>query len=135
MLKKIAIILMILLFGARPVQADTVWLSGHHEINDGDTYWEIWMYNDATADMFGGDVVQLGALDSSEFNMFGGTMNTLLGRHNSTVNIYSGNLSSVGLAENAVMNLYAYNVVYHPTGGGNDWSVGWLEGHYINNDK
>jgi len=62
-------------------------------------------------------------------------MNYLMGRYDSIVNIHSGNLSSVGLAENAAMNLYAYDVVYHPTDGGDDWSTGWLEGKYNNNDQ
>jgi len=118
-----------------PVQADTVWTSGHHEIYDGDSYGEIWMYNDATADMFGGDVLQLGTLDTSRFNMFGGTMDILLGRYDSISNIHGGDLNSAGLAENAVMNLYAYDVVYHPTDGGDDWSTGWLEGKYCANDE
>jgi hypothetical protein len=117
------------------IQADTVWVSGHHEINDGDVYGEIWMENDATADMWGGDVFQLGALDSSKFNMFGGTMDILIGRYDSIVNIHAGDLSSAGLAENAVMNLYAYDVVYHVTGGGDDWSTGWLEGKYYSGDE
>jgi hypothetical protein len=62
-------------------------------------------------------------------------MDILMGRYDSIVDIYGGNPSSVGLAENAVMNLYAYDVVYHPTGGGDDWLVGWLEGKYINNHQ
>jgi hypothetical protein len=124
-----------MLAAACQVQADTVWESGHHEINDGDVYGEIWMYNDCTADMWGGDVFQLGALDSSKFNMFGGTMDILIGRYDSIVNIYAGDPSSVGLAENAVMNLYAYDVVYHVTGGGDDWSTGWLEGKYYSGDE
>jgi len=37
------------------LQADTVWESGHHEIFDGNIYSEIWMYNDCTLDIFGGD--------------------------------------------------------------------------------
>jgi hypothetical protein len=119
----------------QPLRADTVWTEGYHEINDGDVYYEIWMYNDATADMFGGDVYQLGTLDSSRFSMFGGIVDILMGRYDSIIYIYGGNPSDVGLAENAVVNLYAYDVVYHPTGGGDDWSVGWLEGYYINNDQ
>jgi hypothetical protein len=119
----------------RPAQADTEWYSGHHEIVDGNVYGEIWMYNDCTADMCGGEVFQLGALDSSRFNMFGGTMDILLGRYDSIVNIHGGDLNSAGLAEKAVMNLYAHDVVYHPTDGGDDWSTGWLEGKYCANDE
>ncbi len=116
-----------------PVQADTVWTSGHHEINDGDVYGEIWMYNDATADMFGGDVFQLGALDESIFNMFAGTMDRLIVRYNSFVNIHGGTLDHliVYSDENGLVNLYAYDVVYHPI----DEYNGYIEGKYINNDQ
>jgi len=131
--KKGVLTLLILLFISSPLMAEG-WTSGHHEINDGDEYWEIWMYNDATADMWGGDVVQLYALDSSEFSMYGGLMNTLVGRYDSTINIYGGNPSGVGLSENTVLNLYAYDVMYHITDGGDDWSTGWLEGRYNDND-
>lgn len=137
MVKKeiITILIVIILCGVCHVRADTVWDSGHHEIFDGDVYWEIWMHNDATADMWGGDVYQLGTLGSSRFSMFGGTMDILLGRYDSIVNIHGGDISSAGLAENAVMNLYAYDVVYHPTDGGDDWSTGWLEGKYYATDE
>jgi hypothetical protein len=80
-----------------PVRADTVWDSGHHEILDGETYNEIWLLNDATADMLGGDVFQLGTLDTSRFNMFGGTMDILMVRYDSIVNIYGGTLSLLNI--------------------------------------
>jgi hypothetical protein len=137
-----------MLFVVCPVQADTVWTSGHHEIFDGDFYGEIWMHNDATADMFGGDVIQLGALDSSSFSMYGGTMDRLMVRGNSVVNIHSGELNQLAIYEsgyykyyddgtyeyiydNGLVNLYAYDVVYHPT----DEYNGYIEGKYINNDQ
>ena len=34
-----------LIFLSSVCLADTVWDSGHHEILDGETYQEIWMYN------------------------------------------------------------------------------------------
>jgi hypothetical protein len=124
---------MIVLCVACPVQADTVWDSGHHEILNSETYGEIWMYNDATADMWGGDVFQLGALDSSRFNMFAGTMDIILLQDNSIVNIYGGTLGSLGIYtdENGLVNLYAYDVLYHfpPS------DIGWMEGKYIGNGQ
>jgi hypothetical protein len=121
------------LFVVCPVQADTVWETGHHEIFDGDVYGEIWMLNDSTADMLGGDVFQLGALDASRFNMFAGMMDILMVRYDSIVNIYGGTLSflNVYTDENGLVNLYAYDVVYHPT----DEYNGYMEGKYINNDQ
>jgi hypothetical protein len=115
------------------VRADTVWDSGHHDILDGDVYGEIVMFNDATADMWGGDVFQLGTLDSSRFNMFAGTMDILMVRHNSIVDIYGGTLSLLHVYpdENGLVNLYARDVVYHPPVESN----GWMEGRYIGNDQ
>ena len=45
------------------------WTSGHHEITQGQTYLEIWLSNDAVADMWGGNVDHLGSLDTSRFNI------------------------------------------------------------------
>jgi hypothetical protein len=124
----------VLLAGTYPVRADIVWDSGHHDILDGQTYGEIWMSNDATADMWGGDVGQLATLDTSRFNMFAGTMNWLLVRYDSIVNIYGGSLGVLAYTEeNGLVNLYAYDVVYHSTGGYAD--RGWIEGKYLRNDQ
>jgi hypothetical protein len=124
--KKILIcMVVVLLSGTYPAWADTVWDSGHHDILDSESYHEIWLLNDATADMWGGDVFQLGALDSSRFDMFAGTMNMLMVRYNSIVNIYGGTLSFLHVYpdEDGLVNLYAYDVVYHPPGG---WTMdGW----------
>jgi hypothetical protein len=135
MVKKgtLTILAVITVFGVCPVRADTVWTSGYHEILAGDTYGEIWMHNSATADMFGGDVFQLGALDTSRFSMFAGTMDILMVRYNSIVNIYGGTLDHliVYSDEDGLVNLYAYDVVYHSI----DEYNGYIEGKYINNDQ
>jgi len=121
----------VMLFPVCPVRA-TVWTEGHHEIVDGDVYGEIWMLNDSTADMLGGDVFQLGSLDWSIFSMFEGTMDYLLVRHSSLVNIRGGDLGHLVIYdENGLVNLYAYDVAYHPTGGGD----GWMDGKYLINDQ
>lgn len=135
--KKILTILAVVVFlGVCPVKADTVWETGHHEIFDGDVYGEIWMLNDSTADMLGGDVFQLGALDASRFNMFAGMMDILMVRYDSVVNIYGGTLGSLNVYpdENGLVNLYAYDVVYHPTGGGG-YDYPWMGGRYLSNDQ
>jgi hypothetical protein len=124
---------MIVLCVVCPVRADDVWDFGHHDILDGDTYGEIEMSNDATADMWGGDVFELRALDNSRFNMYGGTMDILMVRNNSIANIYSGAISFLDIhSDNDILvNLYAYNVIYHPTEGNN----GWMEGNYVRNNQ
>jgi hypothetical protein len=111
------------------------WDSGHHDIYDGETYGEIWLHNDATADMWGGNVFQLGALDTSRFNMYDGTMNMLLVRYNSTVNIYGGTLNALNIYpnESGYVNLYADDVIFHSTGG--HYDRGWIEGKYISNNQ
>jgi len=116
----------------RNVQADTVWESGHHEINDGDVYGEIWMYNDCTLDILGGEVSRLAAYDVTVTDWFGGQMLILWARDDSIVNIYGGTLGDLWAAENSLINLYAYDVIYHPTGG--YYNLGWIEGRYLDND-
>ena len=119
----------------RNVQADTIWESGHHEINDGDVYGEIEMHNDATANMWGGEVDILKAFDSGKFSMFGGTIDEIIVRANSIVNIYGGTISRLFVypGENGLVNLYAYNVVHYPTGG--YYNGGWIEGVYVANNQ
>jgi hypothetical protein len=112
----------------QPLQADIVWTEGHHEINDGDVYGEIWMYNDATATMFGGDVYQLGMFDDSIIDMLGGVMDILIMRNNSVSYIYGGSLEALGAIDNSIVNLYAYDVIHYPTGG--HFDCGWVEGKY-----
>lgn len=144
------IIVVTALIVAHPARADTEWYSGHHGINDGDVYGEIWMYNDSTADMWGGDVFQLGALDSSRFDMFGGIMDRLMVRGNSVVNIHNGELNQLAIYtsgyykyydddntyeyiyDNGLVNLHAYDVVYHAADGNGS---GWIDGRYIANDQ
>jgi hypothetical protein len=127
-----AILVILMLCAVHPVLADIVWTEGHHEIVDGNVFGEIWLLNDATADMWGGDVLQLGALDSSGFSMFGGTMDYLLVRHESIINIHGGILSNLVIYdENGLVNLFAYDVAYHPTGGGE----GWMDGKYLIDDQ
>jgi len=116
-----------------PAQADTVWLSGHHEILDGEEYFEIWMYNDATADMFGGDVYKLEMFDTSAFDMLGGVMDIIIMRNNSVSYIRGGNLGALASIENSSVYLYAYDVIHHPTGG--HYDGGWVEGKYISDNN
>jgi hypothetical protein len=131
---KMLMVVMVWLFAACRVQADVIWDSGYHEIKTGDAYVEIWLHNDATAEMSDGSVMQLGAVDSSRFNMHGGSMYRLLVRDDSVVNIYGGDLTYLVIYgnENGVVNLHAYDVVYHPS---DDSASGWIDGKYIANDQ
>jgi len=128
----ITILAILILCGRNPLQADTVWTEGHHEINDGDVYGEIWMYNDCTLDIFGGNVARLGTFDTSLTDWHGGSMIELVMHGNSIVNILGGSFSRLDIGENSVLNLYAYDVVIHTTGG--YWDGGWIEGKYVVDD-
>lgn len=115
-----------------PAQADTVWTSGHHDILPGDVYAEIWMYDDATATMLGGDVYKVETFGQSAFDMLGGHMDLLYVHDNTTIDIYAGSLGALGVVDDGSVQLYAYDVIYYPTGGGYD--RGWVEGKYLLND-
>lgn len=130
--KVFLIIVLTILIGVRPVQADTVWLTGHHEIIEGDVYGEIWMYNDCTLDIFGGEVSRLAAYDVTVTDWFGGQMDTLWTRDDSIVNIFGGQLGGLSSQHNSVVNLCAYDIVFEPSGGYDD---GWIYGKYYADDS
>ena len=149
-MKKLGLLMMVVLLWICPTQADEYWDSGHHEIVDGDIYNEIWMSNDATATMFGGDVFKLETHNISFFDMHGGEMD-ILSTHddseidiygdsigtmyiydNSTINIFSFSLTGLGAVGNSSINLYAYDVFHHTTGGSNH--NGWVEGNFLADD-
>jgi len=145
----VAIMVGVTLFVLSPAQAMT-WTEGHHEIVDGDVYGEVYIFNDVTLDILGGDIARLAANDNTYTNWYDGEMNTLWARDDSIVNIYGGtldilgvtenslvslyggNLNRLGITNNGLLNLYAYDVICHPEGGLYD--RGWLEGRYISSD-
>jgi hypothetical protein len=119
---------------ACPVQADTVWESGHHEINDGDLYGEIWMHNDCTLDILGGDIYRLAAYDTTITDWYDGIMDTLWANEACIVNIYGGNLEDdLAATDNSIINLYAYDVEITQSGGW--WDDGQVTGKYYSNDE
>ena len=67
---KILSIVLMLLTGVSIAQSDEVWNTGYHEILGGDVYGEIYMYNDATAAMFGGDVFKIETHDLTHFDFW-----------------------------------------------------------------
>lgn len=125
--------LVFLFFVVCPVQADTIWESGHHEINDGDVYGEIWMYNDCTLDIWGGDIYRLAAHDATVTNWYDGTMITLWVNNNSIVNIYGGSLGKLAAIDNGLIYLYAYDVMHTTTGG--YYGFGQVMGKFYSDDS
>ena len=116
-----------------PVQADTVWLSGHHEITDGDVYGEIYIYNDTTLDILGGDIYKLETFDISLTDWHAGEMDRLYVHDESAVNIFGGILYTLEATHDSSVNIFAYDVAYDPSGGG--YGNGWLEGRYWSDDS
>ncbi len=128
----LAILAGVMLFCVCPVQAE-VWTSGHHEIFDGEVHGEIYIYNDVTLDILGGDIGRLTAYDTTVTNWYDGTMIRLWTRDNSIVNIYGGSLDFLWSAENSFVNLYAYDAIVMNTGGWYD--QGYVTGKFFSNDE
>jgi len=116
------------------VQADEVWDSGHY-IMDGEVYFEISMYNDATADILSGEAYKLEMFNNTSADIFGGTIDVVLIWDNSNINIMGGQFQRLGSYDNSEIFLHAYDVTYHPTGGGNHGDMPWIEGIYISDDS
>lgn len=128
----IGLVILVLCF-AGIAQADTVWDSGYHQILASETYGEVWMYNDCTLDIFGGNIFRLAAYDTTYTNWYSGKMIELWALGSSIVNLYGGSLNRFDSDQNGELNLYAYDVVYHTTGG--YWDGGWVEGRYLNDNS
>ncbi len=111
------------------LQADTWWDSGHHTVTENDVYGEIFMQNDATADIFGGTITKLETWDFSIADIYGGEIDWLYADYSSVVNIYGGTLDILGAWADSVVNLYAYDVTYHAIG------EGLIEGTYYSDNS
>jgi len=128
----ITFLVVLIMCAANPAQADTVWTEGHHEINSGDVYGEIWMSNDCTLDIFGGDIYRLAAYDTTVTNWYDGKMDELWSNGDCVINIYGGILGELAAIENSSINLSAYDVVITHTGG--IWDDGQVIGKYYYDD-
>jgi hypothetical protein len=127
----LAILAGVMLFGVSSVKG-VVWTEGYHQINPGDVYGEVDIYNDVTLDIFGGDTARLAAFDTTYTNWYDGEMNTLWARDDSIVNIYGGTLDTLAASENSLVNLCAYDIVITHTGG--FWDDGQVTGKYYVGD-
>ena len=114
------ILFVVLSFCSVPLRADIVWTEGHHEINDSFSYpGEIYLLNDCTLDITGGNAGRLAVVDTTITNWYGGRIVELWTRDYSVINIYGGQLESIGtpglavFSDQSIVNLYAYDVAYH----------------------
>jgi len=131
--RKAVFALLILLSFSSPLMAVT-WTSGHYEINDGNPYSEIEIYNDVQLDIFGGDIGYVWAYDNTITNWYDGEMTYFVVNNNSIANIYGGSLEAgLGAVDSSIINLYAYDIVITHTGG--HWDTGQVAGKYnLNNE-
>lgn len=118
-----------------PLYADLVWDSGHHEFSEG-YEWEVWLLNDTTADITGGEIGQLLCWDTSEVfvyepseidlikpfesatvNIYGGTITTVFTTGSSLTNVYGGLLDEIEATDLSTLSLYVESYELDPTGG------------------
>ncbi len=143
----IIIIAVVLTTGVANVQAEIVWDSGHHEFSEG-FEGEVWLLNDASADITGGyignllcydissvDVFEGGdidffkPLDTSLVNIHGGTVNILAARNSSDTYIYDGSVNIIDAMGESTITLYVGTYDWDPTGG--QFQDGLLTGTWL----
>ena len=130
-----------------------VWDGGYHEFSEG-YEWEVWLLNDATADITGGEIGQLLCYDTSSIfvyepsvidlikpfesatvDIYGGTITTVFTTGSSLTNIYGGLLDEIEATDLSTLSLYVESYELDPTGGtfGDGLLTGmWLYGGSFN---
>jgi len=77
------------------VQAEITWDGGYHEFSEG-YEWEVWLLNDATGDITGGEIGQLLCWDTSEVFVYEPSVIDLLRPNDSsTANVYGGDINVI----------------------------------------
>ena len=131
---------------------DVLWIDYHLDINDGDSYGELFVGDPGSVDMYGGTIlVKLQFGGSTTGNIYGGEMDWLWTWHDAEVNIYGGEIDWLWTDDESVVNiyggslnvlasfpdstvyLYAYDTAYHPDGGLDNGP--WIEGKYLGDDS
>lgn len=129
-MKRTAIIFLIVFIFPSVLQAGVWIIDDYLEINDGDVYdGELFIIDNGSVNMFGGEVVKLELVDNAIGNIYGGEIDLLWSDDNSIVNIFEGRFGILASRPESVVNIYAYDVTYHYKGGLYDQP--WLEGKYI----
>jgi len=144
-----AVIFILIVLGVGNVQGSIVEFNDDWVIHEGDDYDEVYIYDEATVGMTGGEVWKLYSNDSSTFNLFDGVVYWLRAYDSSTINIYGGSIDRLlGIGDSSVVNLfggqvatdvvmsdsgtlkiYGYGFEYRPAGPGSGWLSGyWLDG-------
>lgn len=125
----------ILLVVTCTLNADLIFDSGYNTYIDDDGYnFEVWVTNNAILDVLGGEIGKLETTDTATTNIYNTEIDWLWTGNNSIANVYGNNINWLAAYENSLVNIYAYDVVYHPTGGGEYGNKEWLEGtYYVDN--
>lgn len=114
----------VLLISAVTTQAEIIWDSGHHVFSEGSET-HIYMNNDASADIIGGDIGELYMYDFTESDITGGHIGALLcddssyayihdsssislirPNHSSVVDIYDGTINDVLAIGSSITNIH-----------------------------
>jgi len=133
---KIVMIITATLFaGISPAHADLVFSNGYNIYDDSYGYnFEVWVINDAHLDVLGGSMWKQELTNNATANIYDGDIECLFIQGNSIVNIYAAGdtLEMFAAGNDSVAYIYAYDVTFHFTGGLS--GEGWIEGIYISND-
>jgi len=132
MKKTVVIISTLLLFGVCPVQAVTEWQNDHYEVFAKDYFADVAMLENATADMFAGQIDKIALFQDCSLNIYGGQIGVIWTEDISTVNVHGGVLSEYWVSW-GTLNLYAYGVTHATTGG--SWGDGQVMGTYYGDDS
>ena len=134
-IKILFILTLVSILCACNIQGEIIWDSGHHEFYEG-FEGEVWLLNDATADITGGyigalqcfdtslvnvyDVSDIGLLrpnDSSAAIVYGGDINVIFTLGSSDTHIYSGSINEIDATDLSAVNLYTTDYELDPIGG------------------
>lgn len=132
MRKIILMIITIALFGIHPVQAAIEWQNGHYEVFENDYFAEIDMLENATADMFGGQIDKIALFQDCSLSVYGGQIGVIWTEDISIVNIHGGVLNEYWVSW-GTLNLYAYDLTHTTIGG--LWDDGQVTGTYYSDNS
>jgi hypothetical protein len=118
------ILALVLILCVCNVQAEITWDGGHHIFSEGSEDY-VYMYNEASADIIGGDIGELYMYDFTESDITGGHIGALLcddssyayihdsgsislirPNHSSVVDIYDGTINDVLAIGSSITNIY-----------------------------
>jgi len=134
--KVLTILAALMFFGVCSVKADLVFDSGYNIFDDSYPYYdEVWVINDAHLDVLGGEIGKLETTDFASVNLYSSYIDWLWTRDSSTIQIFGDNINWLAAYNDSSINLYAYDVIYHPTGGGDYGNKAWVEGTYYSDDN